>query len=123
MWLAAATVTAAASAVVVADEQQDDQNEHQPAAVGLAAKQITQTHKRTLLYRRMRGSAAAGAAAGVGRVTAVAAVAITAIVEDQDESDDEQQPRAVDVTAKQIAQTHIVSSFPKAAYGAFISIL
>ena len=69
------------------------------------------------------GSAAAGAAAGVGRVAAVAAVTAVAVVENQDDGDDEQQPRAVDVAAKQIAQAHTVSSFPKAAYSAFISIL
>ena len=58
----------------------------------------------------MRGLAAT--AAGGRRVTAVAAVAVitatAAVVEDQDDRNDEQKPRAVNIAAKQITQTHTV---------------
>ncbi len=102
----AATVVAAA--ITVVNEQQNDDDEKQPAAIPFTAEQVSQTHRKIPLSPYCLSDDLATATAVGVPIVLVAAVVTTAIlVKNQDDSNDEQQPSAVDVAAKQVAQTHI----------------
>lgn len=101
----AATVVAAAIAVV--NEQQNDDDEQQPTAIPFTAEQVSQTHRKIPLSPYCLSDDLATATAVRVPIVVVAVVTAAILVKNQDDSNDEQQPSAVDVTAKQVTQTHI----------------